>query len=379
MPTQVMDSEQHLSAITKHVFIVLLQVSWPKLAYQIADAIVEIEIDGKKASDDKKKQEIAERFRTNPQWQLMPESWRKKLGNLESRARTAVNSASVQFAARGMAVVPVLRAAEVFRNLRTLRTEMQQYRDEFVGEYEKILENLKAELGDELYARAAKKLPDADAVKNKFAIVWAIVPTGGRSNVSPQQFDLLERAINTGISLATSKKQTPPAVLIEALAALQGIRGSREVQQLTDEEATELISEAHEQMNRFTQEMVEEMSREPREMLMAAADNLIEALNDPSRAVRTGTIEQVKRAFSMVEGFSFLAGPELLERISGIRTRLNNVTPQVLNSDPELGARLAQGLRGIRDAAADASEAATAMRNFRGIRIREKQETEQPA
>jgi hypothetical protein len=356
------DGEHLLNEITRHVFLVLLHISWPKLAYQIAGAIVQVE------GEDNKK-EIAEKFRSKPQWQLMPEEWKKKLGSLENRARALVSSASVQFAARGMAVLPVVRAAEIFAALRTCRTEMELYRDQFVEAYEKILTDLEAELGKELYAKASKKLPSKDDVKSKFGITWAIVPAGGHS---------IDRAklaeLRTEVEVAFAARYAAGGARVrDRILALIGELESSDVSQITDQEAEDLVREAREQMHQFTQEMLEDMAREPRQILADAANNLIEALSDQTRVIRNGTIDQVRRAFQMVEGFSFLAGPELLDRMERVRERLDGATPQELNSNVAAGAALANALRGVRDAAADAQGASEAMRNFRGIRIRSRE------
>ena len=146
---------------------------------------------------------------------------------------------------------------------------------------------------------------------------------------------------------------------------------NHDVTQITDQEAEDLVREARDQMHQFTQEMLEDMAREPRQILADAAQNLIEALQDQNRIIRSGTIDQVRRAFQMVEGFSFLAGPELLDRVAHVRERLDEATPQELNSNAAAGTALANALRGVRDAAADAQGAAEAMRSFRGIRIRQ--------
>jgi hypothetical protein len=360
-----------LEQITRQVFIVVLHCSWPKLKYQIADAVVAV------TDEDDKKTEIDSEFRTDPQWSLMPAAWSKKLTNLESRIRSTLSVASIQFAAaRGMAVLPVTRAADVFRNLRMLRTEMEQQRDAFVAEYTKILATLQEKLGKELYAKAAKRLPDIKEIASKFSVVWAIVPTGGHRGIKEEQLNLLNRAIDAAVEFAECLNKQEPKIYAQAKELLQQLRAQQSVTQITDQEADELVREAHVQMQQFTREMLEDMAREPRRVLLDAADNLIEALSDRTRVVRTGTIDQVRRAFEMVEGFSFLAGPELLQRIRDVREGLDNATPQTLNSDSEVGAALAAGLLEVREAAADAQAAAEAMRNFRGIRIRDRNREE---
>lgn len=352
--SNALENEELLDAITRHVFLVMLSVSWPKLSYQISDVIVEI------SDGDAGKKEIAEEFRTNPQWRLLPETWRKKLVNLEGRARSLLGHASISFAARGMAVLPVTRAQEIFAGLRNLRAEMDQYRDEFVEEYEAILENLETRLDTDLFKKVQSKLPESAEVARKFGIVWAIIPAGGRSNVTPEQLDAIELALNN----AGYDESAP------AREVLQTLRSSLEPTQISDEQAAELITEARSQMNQFTREMFENMAREPRRLLLEATNNLREALANPQRMVRNGTIEQVRRAFQMVEGFAFLAGDSLLAEIRRCRERMEDVTPQQLNTDIEIGARLASNLQGVAAAAADARAATEAMRQFRGIRIR---------
>jgi len=363
-PAQTHEGEELLQQITRHVFLVLLQISWPKMAYQIADAIVEV------TGNDNKRKEIKNKFRSNPRWQLMPEEWKKKLGQLEGRARSLVAGASVQFAARGMAVLPVVRAAEIFSLLRICRAEMEQYSVEFTANYAKVLEDLRAEIGDELYASASKKLPDQNEIKEKFGIKWAIVPAGGSSLDRTKVAELRALLANELPALANNVGAQHLCGQLELAVSLVDELENNDVSQVTDQEADALVKEAKEQMSQFTKEMLEDMAREPRQILAAAADNLVEALSDRNRVIRTGTIEQVRRAFQMVEGFSFLAGPELLDRMARLRSRLDDATPQELNSNRAAGAALANALRGVRDVAANAQESAEAVRNFRGIRVR---------
>jgi hypothetical protein len=252
----------------------------------------------------------------------------------------------------------------VFSNLRELRTELQQQRDLFVADYSQILKSLEEQLGDELYAKAKKKLPEATAIASKFSVVWAIVPCGG-SSIDRQKVAML-RGLVDGLNVRSNVQQETKRLALALIDELD----TRDVSQVTDQEADDLIREARQQMNSFTREMLDDLSREPRQMLADASQNLIEALQDKNRVIRNGTIEQVRRAFQMVEDFSFLAGPELLERMQQVRNSLDDATPQILNSNAAAGAALADALRGVRDVAADAQVASEAMRSFRNIRIR---------
>jgi len=384
--SQALEGEQLLDAITRHVFLVMLHISWPKMSYQIADAIVEVKVAGDGAEE--KKKEIDEEFRTKPQWQLMPEAWRKKLINLEGRARSLVSNASINFAARGVSVLPVTRAQEIFSGLRTLRAEMEQYRDEFVAEYASILDNLAVQLDADLYEKVQGKLPESATVARKFSVVWAIIPAGGRGGISDTQLNNIDTALSladsilsqgSGVAWTSADLKPAKTYLRRARGNVISLRGDRNTRQITDDEAADLINEARDQMHQFTHKMLEDMAREPRQILTDAADNLLAALRDQNRVVRNGTINQVREAFEMVEGFEFLAGPELIGAIRTCRERLESVTPQQLNSDVEIGARLAAGLQGVRDEAADTKSATEAVRQFRGIKIREKKPDRQLA
>jgi len=365
MPKDPFDGEQLLDQITQHVFLVMLNIRWPKMAYQIADAIVAV-------SDGDEKKEIAEEFRTKPKWKLIPAEWQKKMSNLEGRARSLVGHASINFAARGVSVLPNARAAKIFSGLRTLRAEMEQYRDEFVSEYAGILESLEERLDADLYKKVQGKLPNVEQIAAKFGLVWAIIPAGDRGGATAEQLDCIETALTQSADRMGEANIASPRSVHNARVTLANMRRTSTTEEITDGEADELIAEAREQMHQFTREMLEDMAREPRRILMDAADNLLAALKDPSRSVRNGTISQVREAFEMLEGFAFLAGPELIAAMHTCRERLESVTPQQLNSDAEIGARLAAGLQGVRDEAADVQSAANAVRQFRGIKLRDK-------
>ena len=290
-----------------------------------------------------------------------------------------MSHASINFAARGVSVLPVARAQEIFSGLRTLRTEMEQYRNEFVAEYASILDNLANRLDDDLYEKVQGKLPEVEQVTGKFGIIWAIIPAGGRNAINDTELEILDRALQAadeGIGADTgledhTRWDAAVQAAHEVVTSLRDRLG-QESGEITDDEAADLINEARDQMHQFTHEMLEDMAREPRRVLTDAADNLLAALREPNRMIRNGTINQVREAFEMVEGFEFLAGPDLIEAIRTCRNRLESVTPQQLNSDVEIGARLAAGLQGVRDEAADTKSATEAVRQFRGIKIRDK-------
>jgi hypothetical protein len=358
--TDPLVGEQLLERISQHVLLVMLRVRWPKMSYQIADAIVEVAVNG----DSNNKKEIAEEFRTKPQWQLMPEDWRLRLVNLEGRARSAVSRASIQFAARGVSVLPIARASEVFTALRALRAEMDECRTAFRAEYAGMLTRLQEQLDADLYNKVSAKLPEESEVASKFGIEWAIIPAGGRSAITDTELDILAAALD-------AEDNNPAAVRAREVLQNLRARGGAATTTVEDATAAELIQEARTQMREFTHDMITEMAEAPRRALKAAVDNLLEALRTPSRLVRQGTLRQVEQAFEMLEGFQFIASHDLVQQMRTCRVRLRGITPQQLNSNAEIGAQLAAALTQVQAEAGNTQASQIAVRNFRRIRIRD--------
>jgi len=364
--TQRAEGEQLLQEIGKHVYLVVLNISWPKLSYQIADAIVEVVGAGERGEN----VQVAEQFRNKPQWSLMPTEWHRKFSKIEHQARTALSRASLAFATKGMAILPMTRADDVFMQLRELRASLQQHRDTFVAEYNDILANLRNELGEELYDKAARKLPDGVQISNKFDMRWAIFPMGGGTSLS-----VTAEAVRQVQEVLSASRTADGVVDPEALDLAQGTLATlthelaNPVNRIGDESAMSLIREAHEQMAQIAQQVVEDIAREPRAELARAIDHLLESLQT-GRTIKNGTIGAIERAFELVKGFQFLADDELLNRIREGEAALRHVTVRQLNGNREIGARLAGTLSRVREQAADAEAATKAVRQFRGIRIR---------
>jgi hypothetical protein len=382
----VMAEEQArmLEQVTRHVFLVALHVGWPKLAHQIADAVVEITT--AEGEGDAKKTTIDAELRTNPQWNLMPKEWRQRMGNIESRGRRALQQRSIKFSTAGMALLPIGAAAETFTSLRELREEFQSARDEFENGYVQILYDLRATLGDELYEKAAERLPKPADIADKFSFTWAIIPMGG-SPTQAVDTSVLEGTLNELVELEDLVRMHIGGVprMTLAIDTIRGdisqvLRHQQRAPRAIDEGfADELIAEARQQMSAHVSEFVENMAREPRAALVDAVDNLLEAIGDDSRIIRTGTINQVEQAFRQVRDFSFLADDELLSRINTMQTRLDEISVRDLNADVEIGARLAEGLQHVRDQANNVEVRDMSVRAFRGINLGRGRQAATPA
>jgi hypothetical protein len=351
-----------MQELSRHVYLTVLHVGWPKLAYQITDAAVSVAKDGNQL-------EIAEEFRNNPQWTLLPQSWHDRFATIEGRARRTMAAAALPFATKGMALLPIARAAEVFGALRELRDDMFTNRDSFVQDYGNILRNLRERLGPELFALAAKKLPTASTMSTKFQMVWAIMPVGGaRPYATIAELEGMESVMQRVVAMLRGDEQLIASDVAPTLELVQRMLNTARnpVEVVDDDTALDLIREARQQTHRLTEQMVESMAAEPRQVVADAVNNMLEAIQT-GRVVRTGTINQCQRAFELLRGFSFLADAELLQRIRQCEVALGSTTPHEINSDGVVGARLANVLRGVVEQANNPAAVQRAVREFRTV------------
>jgi len=378
MSQQTTNYMQTLNEISQHVLLVIMQISWPKLRYQISDAIVEVNT----GSGSSGKETISEELRSNPQWQLMPDEWRKKLTRIESQARTILAASSISFGARGMSVLPITRAESVFSSLSDLREQMNTFRDEFAENYSSILEDMRMRLGDTLFRKVVAKLPEPRDVASKFDMSWAVIPIGGMDGVSVGDIVTIESVLNdmlgmmreqhadTAIEERDIARRT--ADLENALNVARSIHDqltTHAVRQMNTDDAHDLINDARMQTRAMVQSLLENMATEPRRILAEATANLVDALQSPLRHVRTSTIKQVQEAFELVEGFSFMADRELLQAMQECRRQLENSSPQAMNADENINNSIVAGLQVLHAQALNINTSSEAMRSPRNIRI----------
>jgi hypothetical protein len=359
MPTEAISTEELLGKIQEHVWLVSLTVGWPKMSHQIADAEVTIKTEHGTT-------EVDEAFRTSPQWQLIPEEWKEKLSNLEGRARRVLGRASVQFAAKGSCLLPIHRAPEVFQQLRELRTDFYSIRDQFVAAYGEIMRDIRAKLGDEQFARAAAKLPTQQFVSGKFRMTWAIIPLAGNSGPKEDYWEELKERVDRVSAYTTVHGQDAIAELHEHIDR----RHTAQWSPFDDDQALlDTVREAKESMAKMVEESIEAMVNEPRQEVAAAVQHMIDMIKD-EKTVRQGTLDQISRAFDRLKSFSFIADDQLVQQIRQMEKRIDDLTPQAINSNRDVGLQLAGALRPILQAATDEARAAKAGQRFRHIRFR---------
>lgn len=403
--------EDLINRLQRHVWLVSLTIGWPKFSYQIGDAVVEI----KTGAGDEQRIEVPEDLIGKTPWQLLPERWRKRFTGFEGETRKIINQTSIQFAAKGSALLPINRAPDVFAQLRAKRTELCGdpfaeggpqigMVDEFIQEWPGILVDVHrkmldhgqkvlkkrlgvetldedglqqaAELGEQLYSRAISKLPTQDSLRSRFRVIWCIIPLDAGGEGHSVSTGWLEARIQELHGLRPHLRGAQ-GVLDEMIASMEAqLQETLEhsSHRLSAVDADDLVREARAQMQDYVAQSIEDMVAEPREQITEAVENLLAALRDDNRTVRAGTLGQVERAFNLLEGFSFMADETLLQRMRDCRDRMGRVTVQQLNSNREIGAGLASALQPVAEAARDAVRARDMAREFSGIRVRRRRD-----
>lgn len=349
-----------LQRLQEHVWLVSLSIGWPKMSYQIEGAKVTIET----ASTDEKV--IAEKFRTSPQWALIPERWKTQLQTCEGKARKILSAASVRFGTKGTCLLPITRSKHVFENLRELKSEFDSIADSFTSRYQSILTEMRQEIGEELFASAEKKLPSVNSVREKFTMRWFIIPMAGGGHIPNDYWTDMEAIVDEVAQLMPAGGEAAIAKLQAHLAR----HTSAAMSTLKDSEMEDLVEEARGQMRQLVSQSIEAMVDEPRQAIIEACENMLAAIRD-ERTIRTGTIEQIRRAFEYLEGFGFIAGDELLAKIREAATTLGNTTPQQLNGNRQASLALAGALQPVLRAAHDAATAARQVTAFRAVHVRQ--------
>lgn len=369
--------EALLQAINQHVFLVKLSISWPKMQYQIADAVVEVN------DDSGNKVQVAKEYRNNPQWVLMPPEWHTRFTRIEGQARSCLSKASFSFGTGGLATIAVRRADEVFQRLRQYRDTMYAYRDEFVELYSTLLSDLQRDITSKLTRdvaeKALSKLPSLDQIRGKFNMSWAIVPVGNSSinRVHLEQLQDIKGSLYQ-LSDEVSDKANQRTRILDAISELGRIirEASGTPQQLSDSEASEFVQEARRQMAEYAQEFVQTISRGPREQLAAALNHLLEATRQ-QRNIQNGSIEAVRRACQMVRDFAFMQDEELLRLVDTVDREVENATPRQFNSDSVFASQFAEAVAPAIDACSSAERALRNERQFTRLVLRKR--PQQPA
>lgn len=348
------DNDIHvLNKIGRHVFLVALHISWPKMRHRIADAIVEVQEGGHAVKLD-------EGMHSNPQWKLMPNEWWSRLTSIESRARRLLAGASISFGTKGVSALPISRATEVFNGLRQQRAMLLKCRDEFVAAYADILGDLRLQLGDQLFRAATGKLPSHGDVMRRFSMTWPIIPIG------PQRVNtnLITTMIGVLHAYAPPKQQDVQWVLAELAELMKG----QDIELADEGRAADLVAEARKHMEEHAVNIVEAMFKEPRQAIVEAIDHIVTSMQ-AGKDIRSGSIAQLERAFMQLKGFEFLADSELQSRIKETQQFITGISTAQLHRDEVACQQLADELRKVKDAALNQEVQQPVIRKFLRLNV----------
>ena len=321
-----------LKGIQSHALWVSLSVSRPRMNYQISDATVSI-------ATDQGTTQIDNEMLQSPRWKLLPDESNDKFNHLESAARRTLAGAALAFPAiKGITLLPITRASEVFQGLRRINGRFDRERQQFIEGYDQLLKDLQSKLTAVVYNKIKYKLPAKERLTSLFRIRIMTLPIGGGSTSIDQEklakvIELVHDAGWPGV--------VEGAFVLEFLKGLQQQR-DEVLQSVLDQEAMDLVSQADQELRRSMSQFLAHIADEPAKAVTEALTNLISSLRD-EKIIRAGTLSQAERAFKLAEGFSFLR-PDVPALILQGRQMLTGVTSRELNADKGLGKQLADAL-----------------------------------
>jgi len=109
-----------------------------------------------------------------PHWRLEPDSLKKAIDPIEREVRAAVARCTRPFLFRGVHVLPMDRAAELFNQLATLREQLKDEVDRLVRKgYSKLLGEIRDRIGDDAFAEVEPYIPDPETMSSRFGLEWS--------------------------------------------------------------------------------------------------------------------------------------------------------------------------------------------------------------
>lgn len=241
---------------------------------------------------------------TLPRWKLLPKGQKAKFQQLEKQARSLIKSVSVPFKLRGVYIVPLVEADELFKQLHDVKKQYQETVDEFLNNYDGWLEELRNSMAEQNFTVVRKCIPSKYELKRMFAIEWAVLPIG---HPAPT-------AVNIG--------------------------------------TTDLIREAYTNMGALIMESYNNMIRQPFDELNEAATGLATALSGTT-SVRRPTVTKFEKAVKKYRNFANIVGgnQDVLLKLNDIERVVDFSAPLIgLNRDQNLRQELAEILSNLETA-----------------------------
>ena len=231
---------------------------------------------------------------TDPRWKLLDATWQKLFGKVENKIRKVVADNSPDFPIPGVYVIPKLRAREILGEVDRLnREEFEPLVEQFVSGWDDYVVELKANATPAQREQIAKALPSSKhALRSRFYVTKHIIP-------------LMDAYGTTELTNADA-----------------------------DQFAEEIAAGTRAFVNSCSQSIVNSLTDE----LKAAVNNLEMRIREGG-IVRNGTLDAVQRAFEKLRSFSFVASPEVLQRMETLSARIQETSVSELNEDNRHGQR----------------------------------------
>jgi hypothetical protein len=374
---QQLSGQQLLERISQHILLVCLHISWPKLRYQLKNAIVEIQT-GAGPND---KEAIPPELLSDPHLRLMPEDWGKRFANLEGRARRRLSGSAITFSTGGMALLPITRAEDIFNAFAAYRDELADLRREFASDYVHIVSEKRRRLQDGVWTRIAHKIPEPHQIEGKFGITWPIIPIGsGSGGFSPEHINRL-RAVEAVLEDIAEGGEGGPyghlgnRGLDDVRAILHSIdNGPGEI---SDDTARTFAAEVQQNMSQFAEEFARTLVDGPIDTVCQELENVVEGLRT-GRRLSARSFNELQQSFSLLRGFSFAAPRDVIRRVEELATAIDEIDPARLNQDNRARGSLVRLAENTLSSARNAESRTNALRSFRNITFREEEPEPQP-
>jgi hypothetical protein len=325
-----------LAKLQEHVILVAMHIGWPKMSPHIADSSVVL-------TDGASLKQVNEKFRSSPRWNLIPDEWKSRLGSLESRARKCLSNYARQFTSKGLNLLPISRAEEVFRQLKVMQEEFLHIAEQFTENYTDILQDvrreLESEIGHEAVVKAMKALPDPDKIKDCFRFQWYSLPLS--SSVSEEKIRLLQFQLEELIrDYQTPSEIVPELQKIRAtVAELSRIAAS----DMDASQTSELMQEARAALRDQIGHVVDDLIEGPRRQVAAEMATLIQKLQD-DKQIQPGSFTALRDAIQHLRDFEFLETPQLEQALLAVDRKISEHAAKQLNESRDLSLQLANAL-----------------------------------
>lgn len=304
---------------------VAVKVSCHGIGYERKIADADVSVEG---------QSVPDKYLSGARWRLIPAEIYGAISAIAASARRQPSLFGTPFPG-GAYLVPVNGpngrnpAAELFGVIRASRESYHGKAVELRPKWEQHVEATRTEL-PAMYEKVRRWLVDGETFVARHTISMMLMPLGAGV---PADFDARFREAVSTLALnpdVASADLDAVRRLLPSLTALAQECANAPAAVLGEDASAAWVQEANAATSRAVAEAVQTMIQQPLTEFAESLANM-EGIIERGSNVRTGTIDQIRRAYDKLAGFSFLATPELRRRLQAVADRLNGISPQRVN------------------------------------------------